>query len=73
MGDNVTLIDSGVAAARIVKDEIKNTELENESGEIGTSEFYVSDIPTTFKEIAELFLGRPIADIKKVNLETLSV
>jgi glutamate racemase len=73
MGDNVTLIDSGVAAARVVKEEIKNTDLENESGEIGAIEFYVSDIPTTFKEIAELFLGRPIADIKKVNLETLSV
>jgi len=73
IGNNVTLIDSGVAAARVVKDEIKNTDLENASDEEGVSEFYVSDIPTTFKKIAELFLGRPIPDIKKVNLETLSV
>ena len=73
MGDNVTLIDSGVAAARVVKDEIKKTDLENESGENGVSKFYVSDIPTTFKNIAELFLGNPIADIKKVNLDSLSV
>jgi glutamate racemase len=73
MGDKVTLIDSGVAAARLVKKEINNTGLDNESDKAGVSEFYVSDIPTTFKKIAELFLGRPIPDIKKVNLETLSV
>jgi len=73
MGDNVILIDSGVAAARVVKDEIKKTDLENKSGEDSVTEFYVSDIPTTFKNIAELFLGRPIPDIKKVNLETLTV
>jgi len=73
MGDNVTLIDSGVAAARVVKDEIKKTDLENESGENGVSKFYVSDIPMTFKNIAELFLGKPITDIKKVNLESLTV
>ena len=73
MGDNVTLIDSGVAAALAVKDEIKKTELENNSGDNVVDEFYVSDIPTTFKEIAELFLGRPIVDVNKVNLETLTV
>ncbi|UCH65311.1 MAG: glutamate racemase [Ignavibacterium sp.] len=73
MGENVTLIDSGIAAARVVKEEIKNTDLENESDKNGVSEFYVSDIPTTFKKIAELFLGKPIPDIKKVNLETLTV
>jgi len=73
MGDNVTLIDSGIAAARVVKEEIKKSDLENESGETGISKFYVSDIPTTFKNIAELFLGNPIAEIKKVTLESLSV
>lgn len=73
MGNKVTLIDSGVAAALAVKDAIKKTELENDSGETVVSKFYVSDIPTTFKEIAELFLGRPIPDVKKVNLETLTV
>ena len=73
MGDKVTLIDSGVAAALAVKQEIKRTDLENNSGDIAGGEFYVSDIPTTFKEIAELFLGNPILDVQKVNLETLTV
>ncbi len=34
-------------------------------------EFYVSDIPGKFKEIAELFLGNPIANTAKVDLEEL--
>ena len=73
MGDNVTLIDSGVAAARVVKDEIKKNDLQNGLSEKGTIEFYVTDMPTTFKEIAELFLGRPMPGINKVSLETLTV
>jgi len=32
----------------------------------------VSDIPAKFREEAELFLGRPIDDVHKVDLETLT-
>ena len=32
---------------------------------------YVSDIPTTFKSVAELFLGRTINDVVKVDIEEL--
>ena len=70
MGENVTLIDSGIASAEIVKKELKNINFENNSSENGMSEFYVSDIPTTFKSVAELFLGRQISDVHKVDLET---
>jgi len=44
--------------------------LKNDSKQDGISEFYVSDIPTTFKSVAELFLGRQISDVHKVDLET---
>jgi glutamate racemase len=71
MGQNITLIDSGIAAAAVVKDELKKIALENESAEEGRNEFYVSDIPTTFKSVAELFLGNPIDEVKKINPKTL--
>jgi glutamate racemase len=47
MGENVTLIDSGIASAEVIKKELKQINLGNNSSEKGMSEFYVSDIPTT--------------------------
>lgn len=40
---------------------------------MGNLSFYVSDIPMKFKEVAELFLGKPITDVQKVELETLAL
>jgi hypothetical protein len=34
-------------------------------------DLYVSDIPTTFKQVAELFLGKKINDVVKVDIEEL--
>ncbi|MEJ2504957.1 MAG: glutamate racemase [Ignavibacteriaceae bacterium] len=73
MGDNLTLIDSGIASAELVKKELQGKGLETDKKEAGKSEFYVSDIPTTFKTVAELFLGRPVNEVQKVSLETLKV
>ncbi len=73
IGVNVKLIDSGIASAEVVKVELVKNDLLTENKSNGQSEFYVSDIPTKFKEIAELFLGKPVNDIHKVELETLTV
>lgn len=73
MGDNLTLIDSGVASAELVKKELREKGLKTDKKESGNCEFYVSDIPTTFKTVAELFLGRPVNEVQKVSLETLLV
>ena len=70
IGDSVTLIDSGVASASVVKAELEKNNLENDVEKKGSDEFYVSDIPTTFKSVAELFLGRKLTDVHKVDLET---
>lgn len=72
MGKEVTLIDSGVASAEVVKTDLKKFNLQNTSSEKGKDEFYVSDIPTTFKSVAELFLGRTIKDVHKVDLESFT-
>lgn len=70
MGDEVSLIDSGIASAEIVRKELKKIGLENDSGKKGKSEFYVSDIPTTFVSVAELFLGRQIPGVQKTDIES---
>ena len=71
IGSGVKLIDSGVASAEIVEDELAKINLlaSKESG--GQNEFYVSDIPSKFKEVAELFLGQKIDRVHKIDLEVL--
>jgi glutamate racemase len=70
IGKDVVLIDSGVASAEVVKSKLKYLGLENTTNQTGKGEFYVSDIPTTFVNVAELFLGRRIPDVHKVDIES---
>jgi glutamate racemase len=72
VGEDVKLIDSGIASAGVVKDEINRIGFETNKHGMGHQTFYVSDIPTKFKEVAELFLGKPISEINKVDLEILT-
>jgi glutamate racemase len=72
IGENVKLIDSGIASAGIVKNELDRTDLHTNKYAVGNHEFYVSDIPAKFREVAELFLGKPVFDVKKVELEVLT-
>lgn len=71
-GANVRLIDSGVASAELVRQELDRFNLHTGSFAIGHQDFYVSDIPAKFKEIAELFLSRPVQHVTKVDLEELA-
>lgn len=73
MGDNVTLVDSGIASAEVVRSELDRVDLHTNKFAPGHQDFYVSDIPTTFKQVAELFLGNSISEVHKVDLELLSV
>ena len=72
VGKNVKLIDSGTPAAKIVEDYLNGRGLRNQSVHQGQSEFYVSDVPTKFREVAELFLGKKITHLHKVELEELT-
>ncbi len=71
IGKDVTLIDSGIATAEVVQNEIARIGLETNSATLGNLDLYVSDIPTTFKQVAELFLGKKINDVVKVDIEDL--
>ena len=71
IGEKVKLIDSGIAAAELVRSEIKRIGLLNHSSNLGSVDFFVTDIPKKFKEIAELFLSAPIKKVRKVELEDI--
>ncbi|MGB5289312.1 MAG: glutamate racemase [Ignavibacteriaceae bacterium] len=71
IGPKVSLIDSGVASSELIKMELEKFNLLSDSKSIGGQEYYVSDIPAKFKEVAELFLGREIDHVHKVDLEVL--
>lgn len=72
IGENVKLIDSGIASAEVVRSEISRIGFETNSFGMGNHQFYVSDIPAKFQEVAELFLGRQISHVQKVDLEYLT-
>ncbi len=73
IGKDVKLIDSGIAAAILVKEELIRYDLLSNSYALGNYDFYLSDFPVKFKEIAEMFLGRKIKEIFKVDLEQLII
>lgn len=72
IGPKVSLIDSGVASSELIKLELEKFDLLSDSNDNAGQEYYVSDIPAKFKEVAELFLGRAIAHVHKVDLEILT-
>lgn len=66
MGKNVTLIDSAKQVAIEVNKILSNEGLLNEKGR-GRLEFFVSDNPEWFSNLARRFLGKPVRNVKKVN------
>lgn len=58
---NVTLINSGAAAAKEI------AAYASETG--GESEFFVSDAPSNFDEVARVFLGGETVTAKKIDIE----
>ncbi len=72
IGDSVVLIDSGIASAELVREELNRIDLRTNKFSMGNQSFYVSDIPAKFKEVAELFIGREVNNIQKVDPEVLT-
>ncbi len=71
MGKSVKLIDSGTAASMIVEEYLEGRNLKNQSAVLGNNEYYVSDLPIKFKEVAQRFLGKEIKDVTKIEAEDL--
>lgn len=73
VGSSVTLIDSGSAASIEVETYLNGRGIKNTSNILGSHEFFVSDVPKKFKQIAERFLGREVEHVSKVDLEELKI
>lgn len=68
MGPGVTLIDSAIETAAEIKETLGRLSLLNPASGDATREFYVTDSPDKFIEIAERFIGRKIEFIRKIEL-----
>lgn len=71
VGSKIKLINSGTPTAYIIKNYLEGRGIRSQSVQIGQYEFYVSDVPTKFKTIAERFLGRKVDNLTKVDLEEI--
>lgn len=71
VGDNVTLINVGKAAADYLKELL--TETESLCGEkVPSYEFFASDCDSGFDELAGMFLNRDISDLKSVDIDKVT-
>lgn len=68
MGSGVTLIDSAIETAKETEDVLGSYSLRRSSRKKPFREFYVTDSPERFSRLGELFLGKPIGNIKMVRL-----
>lgn len=72
VGSEVRLVDSGEETATDVQSLLSAKGLLNqETGDPGRHKFFVSDFPQKFEETASRFLGRPLENLFKVELEVL--
>ena len=69
MGPDVTLIDTGAAAAAFAARLLNEQDLLSKKTETGECHYFVSDRADTFSEVASRFLGQPICDVTQVGWE----
>lgn len=71
MGDEVTLVDSGYETALYSAKILKENNLLNDGNAPQNPEFYVSDTPDDFQNIAGLFLGRDMEHtVTQIDIES---
>ncbi len=69
-GENVKLIDSGKETAIYGKKILLENNLLNVNDEFGKCEFYVSDTPQGFEDVAGVFLGENVHhQVQQINIE----
>lgn len=73
MGEEVRLIDSGVEAARQVRELLKGENSISASAAPLEHRFFLSDLPYKFQEIGERFLERSLPHVETVNFEEFIV
>jgi len=69
IGQGVSLIDSGTASSSFVKNELDKLAQHSPHAAKSFHEYYVSDLPAKFKHVSEQFLGQPIENLQKIELD----
>jgi len=70
MGEGVTLIDSGAAAADYAKLRLEELGLACDKNKKGTAKYFVSDTVDSFSELGGMFLNREIqGEVSKIDIE----
>ena len=62
---NIKIIDTGLSISRELSQVISNTKVTNEKQ---SNEYYVSDLPYRFNDLASKFLNHPIDNVQQVEL-----
>ncbi len=70
MGKKVRLVDSAEQTAAVVKFLLKESNLANPQKRSGEKKFYVSDSPKKFKQLGERFLGKRIAKVELIDINS---
>lgn len=73
MGDNVSLINAGTAAAESVKSYLMATNAAADENNIASHQFYVSDKAQSFRTTASILLGEEIDEqkVEQVDIDQL--
>jgi glutamate racemase len=70
MGDGVVLVDSAESVAAEVRDRLsRDPALLAPPGENQASQFFVTDAPAVFQQVAERFLGRTVGPVWRTRIE----
>ena len=70
LGDGVTLIDSGAAAADFARDELATKGLLSDKKENGSVRYFVSDITEGFSKLGGMFLNKEITRaVERIDIE----
>ncbi len=73
IGDNVNLINAGVATAQAVKEYFSEKQMLNDRVTEGDTKFFVSDKPDSFRRIASVLLDGKMDErkVEQVNISSL--
>lgn len=67
--NDIRIVDTAIETANQVRQILAQKNLLCERTIAPQHKFFVSDLPQKFEEIAERFLGEPIANVARINLE----
>jgi glutamate racemase len=69
MGNGITLVDSATETAKAVHQTLKDNGLSASHGNRPSHRFFVSDNPGKFITIGEMFLGRKMENVERIDIE----